>query len=155
MPLLVRFPGGAGAGTEETAPVSLVDVPNLVAEVVGLELPEGVEGVPVGRRELVLGEWYRDGYWIKKERPKYDRDMHAVIRWPWKLIESSRGERQLFRLDRDPRERKNQTGHELEAVLQADLEQAFAALSPAARPTAPPEPDAGTLERLRRLGYVE
>jgi arylsulfatase A-like enzyme len=47
IPLVVKLPGGVGAGTESDELVSLLDVPETVIEVLGLPPLPGARGVPV------------------------------------------------------------------------------------------------------------
>ena len=154
VPLLIHFPGGRDAGTAVDAPVSLVDLLPLVAGEVGVPVPAGVEGVPVGRRDLVLAESFRDAHWIRTHGARFDRELVAGIRWPWKLIVSNRGTGDLYRLDEDPGELRNRAGDAEELDLHRVVDAARARLvrPPAAAPTGV---DSRTLDRLRELGYVE
>jgi arylsulfatase A-like enzyme len=153
--LFVRFPRGRGAGTTTAAPVSIVDLLPLIAKELGLRLPPAVEGVLPGDRRVVLAEIFRNGHSLKHYGPRFDRDLVAFIRWPWKLIVSDRGGRELFRLDADPLESRNLVGEEIEEQLRQELERARAALSAPTERTAPTDIQRSTEERLRGLGYIE
>ncbi len=155
VPLIVRFPGGRDAGRVREDPVSVVDLLPLVAREVGLALPEGVEGRPVGERELVVAESFRDALAIRILGPRFDRDLVSGIRWPWKLIVSDRGKAELYRLDRDPGERVDLADGEAERALLAELERARSGFRPPARAAAPEAVSPETRERLRELGYIE
>jgi hypothetical protein len=98
VPLLVHFRKGASGGQVVDSPVSVVDLLPLIAEEVRLPLPPGVEGTPVGKRRLVLMEVFRDATSIRLN-PDLDRDLVAAVRWPWKLIVSDSGVRELYRID--------------------------------------------------------
>jgi arylsulfatase len=153
--LFVRFPRGRGAGTTTAAPVSVVDLLPVIAKELGLRLPPGVEGVLVNDRRMVLAEVFRNGQFLKGYGSRFDRDLVALIRWPWKLIVSDRGERELFQLDTDPLESRNLVGEEIEEQLRQELERARAALSAPSERTAPTDVQRSTEERLRGLGYIE
>ncbi len=155
VPLFVRFPRGRGAGTTTNDPISVIDLLPLIAKELNLPLPPGVEGVLVGDRRVVLAEIFRNGHSLKHYGPRFDRDLVALIRWPWKLIVSDRGERELYRLDIDPAESRDRAGAEVEEELLRELEQARAALSPPREPAAPGSVDPALRERLRSLGYIE
>lgn len=47
VPLLIRFPDGAGAGTRVDAPVSALDIVPTVLELVGTPIPEELPGLPL------------------------------------------------------------------------------------------------------------
>jgi arylsulfatase A-like enzyme len=154
VPLLIHFPGGRGAGTAVDAPVSLVDLLPLIAEAIGVPVPPGVEGVPPGRRELVLAESSRDAHWVRAHGARFDQELAAGIRWPWKLIVSDRGAQELFRLDEDPGELLDRAGEAAAADLRSAIDAARARLVPPP-PTSPTGVDPQTLDLLRDLGYAE
>jgi len=156
IPLFVRLPGGRGAGTRVGAPVSVVDLLPLIADELGIPLPGGVEGRPLGERTLVIAESFEDPRAIARLGPEYDRRLTTGIRAPWKLITSSAGAPQLFRLDEDPKEQTDRAADHPEIVesIGAELERAKAQMS-APQPAAPEAVDGTTVERLRELGYIE
>jgi arylsulfatase A-like enzyme len=154
MALLVRLPGGRNAGQRVLDPVSSVDLLPLLADELGLDLPDGVEGVPVGSRELVLAESFPDPMAIRMHGPEHDRGLVTAIRWPWKLTVSTRGLRRLHRLDTDPGEQR-QLLPKAAPGLAAELAAARAALVPPRRADRPEGVEAQTRERLRELGYIE
>ena len=154
VPLFVRFPRGRRSGSKVNAPLSLVDLLPLIAEELELLLPPGVEGVSVGERRVVLAEVFRNGYAVKYYGVPFDRDLVALIRWPWKLIVSDRGKSELFQLETDSLEAHDRSGKQEERELRAELELARAALSPPSVP-APATVDPALREQLRGLGYIE
>jgi arylsulfatase A-like enzyme len=154
VPLLVRYRQGREGGRRSQAPVSVVDLLPLIAKEAGLPLPPGVEGQPIGSRELVLAESYRDALGIAND-PALDRDLFAAIRWPWKLIASSAGERQHFRLDRDPKEQEPLGPSDETATLEAALAAARATLRPPERRATAREVSPEAEQQLRDLGYLE
>jgi arylsulfatase A-like enzyme len=155
VPLAVRLPFGKDSSRVVEATVSVVDLLPLVASEVGLELPPGVEGLAVGAREIALAETRRDGFSLRVYGSRFDRDLFAVIRWPWKLIQSSNGEVELFRLDVEPESESLGGGSEIEEDLRQALEAGRKALSAAKHLVPPTEVDPELRRRLRELGYVD
>ncbi|MCP5043801.1 MAG: sulfatase-like hydrolase/transferase, partial [bacterium] len=86
VPLVVRYPQARDGGTWREEPIQLVDILPLVAAELGLRSPAEVEGVPVGSREAAFAELYREASTAKRFGQQYDRDLEAVIRWPYKLV---------------------------------------------------------------------
>jgi hypothetical protein len=118
-------------------------------------MPEGVEGVPVGHRDLVLAESYRSRYAVENWGPRFDRDLNVGIQWPSKLVLTDRGMSELYHLDEDPDELINRAGDATEAGLHEALQLAREALDPPKRVSLPEEVSPETHERLQSLGYVE
>ncbi|MDB4433186.1 sulfatase [bacterium] len=152
VPLLVRFPGDRRGGSSDDALVQLVDVLPLVAAELDFDLPEGVEGLQPGSRDVGYAEIYREPTTVARFGERYDRDLSAVISWPHVLVRSDRGERSLYHLDDIATE---MSGRREEAVL----EQLETLLEEHQRgrtavPVRPTAVDSETLEALRRLGYV-
>jgi arylsulfatase A-like enzyme len=156
VPLLVKFPFGRGAGTRVEGPISVVDLLPMIAAELDLDLPDDVEGLPVGERALVVAESFQDPHAIAMLGPEYDRALATGIRWPWKLVTSSAGPPQLFQLVEDPGEQRDRAAEEPDVVasIQAALDAARSAMA-APQPAAPSDLDATTVDRLRELGYVE
>jgi choline-sulfatase len=156
VPLIVRFPGAREAGMRIDAPVSVVDLLPLIAGELGLPLPDGVEGRPVGERDLVIAESFEDPRAIALLGSQYDRRLTTGIRWPWKLITSSAHPPRLYHLAEDPEEETDRAAEE--AAIVASLEAAIArskAKMSAPAAVAPKAVDDTTIERLRELGYIE
>lgn len=130
VPLMVRLPGGVGAGTVDERPVGLVDVLPTVLARAGLDVPEGLSGLdlldPDATREgpLVLEAMYsgRDRSGLTDGRWKYiythPRGYLGFNRAGVKPSGSAHnaGE-ELFDLAVDPGERKNLAAQEPERVL--------------------------------------
>ena len=155
IPLLIHYPGARDAGSESEALVSIVDILPLISDELtrSLPLPEGVDGVALGERDFALAEEFPSALFAKLGGPALDRELYAGIRWPWKLIVSSRGGSELYRLDRDPGE---VTHTENERVVR-DLEQRIVDTRAALERPAPSvirlSPEAQ--QNLRELGYID
>ncbi|MCP4905513.1 MAG: sulfatase [bacterium] len=153
--MIVRLPAGEAAGTRVRDAVSIVDILPIVAQEVGFVLPEGVEGVPPGRRELVVAEARPHAVALRKFGESMNRSLTSAIRWPFKLVASSRGGRDFFRLDDDPGElRPLGLGAEMES-LAADLEALQASMRAPERSERAKAASSETEENLRALGYIE
>jgi arylsulfatase len=151
VPLIVHYPDGRAAGSVDDSPVQLTDVLPLVADELGIALPGAVEGFPPGEREAAFADLYRHKLAISISSDRFDRKLEAAIRWPFKLVRSDRGARDLFRLEglaERPIEDDDQATR-----LAAELDARRAARAPA--PTVRPDVDEATERALRELGYVE
>jgi arylsulfatase A-like enzyme len=156
VPLLVRYPHARNGNSTVDSPVSIVDLLPLVAEELGLPLPDDVDGVPLGERDVVLAESFRDSFMVNLFGARFDRDLVAVIRWPWKLIVSSQGDDELYRLDQDPRELDNRA--EKERAQVRELRKAISEVRGKLEPppaVSGPSVDSATKDALRALGYIE
>ena len=91
--------------------------------------------------------------WIRTLGPQLDRDLWSLIRWPFKTIISSRGERELYQLDVDPGEHNDLAARQPTALV-SEVEQFRRTLAPPPpREVAPV--DEQMRERLRGLGYAD
>lgn len=157
MPMIVKLPFGKRTGVVEHA-VHHVDVMPTVLEVLGLDVPDQVQGTSMlepSTRALVVEEYANQE---KGPRwPRYYRTQRAVYRGSLKYIEYSDGARELYDLERDPLERDD-----LVEARPADAELMQAALQDWKERTKPIENvqretiqfDPEHLQRLRELGYV-
>jgi arylsulfatase A-like enzyme len=150
VPLIVKRPRGALAGSRVASPVELIDVAGSIATLAGAAGYES-DGTPL------------PGPGPARARTRYtqsnDAEVAAVYEGPWKLIwkrgpttytDSAYPERELFRLADDPAEARNLSATEPEQAgrLQAELLRRYATVR--ARPRAFDETEA----QLRALGYV-
>lgn len=151
VPLLVRYPDGRRAGSDDDSPVQLTDVLPMAARELGFAPPPGVQGVLPGKRERAFLELHRNGANVAHFGALYDRDLEAVVAWPFKLVVSSRGERQLLELDgvTESRIEDAQLARNLGEALASHRELVGRAEVRHA------EVDERTRESLRALGYVE
>lgn len=154
IPLIVHYPRARGRGTRVDAPVSIVDVLTWISQELELELPDQVDGLPVGARDFVLAEETPNHLFVKYRGEALNRNLVAGIRWPWKLVETSRGQRQLYRLDAQQLEQAVEADPRREAEIADAILATRSALVPP-----PPHPvreiSSEALDQLRSLGYAE
>jgi len=155
VPLLIRFPWGRAGGTRDTRPVSQVDLLPIVAGETGIALPRKIDGLPLGERESLLAEAYRDPFSLSAYGERYDRDLIALVRWPWKLIVSDTQEREAFDLARDPRETQSLSDAPVDAALRKELEASLERREVRGRTVPAQGVGEGLEENLRALGYIE
>jgi hypothetical protein len=104
---------------------------------------------------------YRQKLAISFSRARFDRDLEAAIRWPFKLLRSDRGSRELFRLSDVGEESALAltpgSAQPAERGAMDELASFLDVYRARARTTAPVRPvvDETTQELLRELGYTE
>jgi arylsulfatase A-like enzyme len=168
VPLLVRPPGGT-TGRRIAEPVSLVDVPATLLELLsfppapgGIDAGDGVSLVP-----LMAGERAADGP-ARTLVAQVDAAMRArafmIQQWPWRLIATEQDYRdrsgitELFDVERDPSERNDRAAAEPDRLQEmlAALEETRRALAADAAPEGPDATWTPDLERrLEALGYLD
>ncbi len=155
VPMLVHYPGGRRAGSVETAMVSQVDLLEMIASELGFALPDQLDSVPIGMREYLLAEAFRDPFSVNTYGDRYDRDLVALLRWPAKLIVSDTGVSEVYDLASDPEEREISTGAALSDDLRRALAEALGALGPRRVTTPPSGVSPQVQQNLRELGYID
>ncbi len=131
VPLVVKFPGTDGPrGRSETA-VQLVDVLPTVLAATGAAVPPGLQGEALPHvTHPSLAEEDIDPLLVARYGARYDRSTRVLYDGTYKLIRTSRGERMLFDLARDPAEQHDLAAAEPEraADLQRRLDTALGTL---------------------------
>jgi arylsulfatase A-like enzyme len=159
VPLVLRFPRRLPAGLVIDGPVSLIDLPPTLLELLGVppsagEVMQGRSLVPrIEAREPPDPE--RPVFLFRPSNSEIPGEQYAVRVGDWKLIRGpGEGRRELFDLARDPREREDRAAAEAERV--EELERRIDDwLRQHERGDAAPDPvSPEDLERLRALGYV-
>ncbi len=151
VPLVVKWPRGAHAGSRVAAPVALIDVAPTIAA--SLEAPGlAADGMPLPLRSSP----------VRRARftQSNDAELAAIYDGPFKLIwkrgpttysDAGYPGLELFRLNRDPGEAMNLLATDPDAArrLEAELRRRYAGVAAAAKPASPE-----LEEQLRALGYV-
>ncbi len=153
IPLLIAGPG-MGAGIVVAEQVRIIDVLPTVAQRVGLEVPDAVQGVDLmplvrgepGRRLALAESWFPRFHYGWSELVSLQDDRYKLIRAP---------QPELYDLRQDPRELINLAHSDQDrlAAMDATLDRMLDSLSrgPAQAPAAV---DPETADRLRALGYL-
>jgi arylsulfatase A len=126
VPLLIRWPGRIHAGAVTAVPVVNTDLMPTLLELLGLEVPPGLDGISYARLLRETGELpSRALFW---QFPHYTnqggRPAGAVRDGDWKLIEHYEdGRLELFNLARDPGETRDLSAEQPQraAALKAKL----------------------------------
>jgi arylsulfatase A-like enzyme len=157
VPMILKLPASEQRGTIDY-PVHHVDIMPTLLDVLGLAVPEEVQGTSMlakGTRELVIEEYANNE---KGPRwPRFNRIQRAIYRAGLKYIEYSDGQAELYDLDRDPSELED-----LALARPGDVESLQASLKSWNQRTTPLDPgeqgvqfDPEHLQRLRDLGYAQ
>ena len=109
IPFLIKYPGNVDGGIRLQGPASLIDVVPTVLGVVGLDVPEGVEGVNLRARSPGLDRELFFDLNLLLQGERYVLD--GVKRGSHKLLDQVEPQRRrmLFDLDEDPGERASVT----------------------------------------------
>jgi arylsulfatase A-like enzyme len=154
VPLIVHFPGGAGSGTVQNAPASLLDLLPTALNAAGVQPQKNIPG------RILSPEPRPDRRVLFAEEDHQGCVLGAVRAGPWKLITANPDnprdlpEVQLFDLSTDPAEKNDLSSGETD--LRDELLRVLKA-GPAAAPAGKEkvELDSATEEQLRSLGYTE
>ena len=105
VPLVVKMPGADHPRGRRDEPVQVIDIPPTAIAVAGATLPPGVQGqqlLHVDRPSFA--EEDINPFLVAQYGAFYDRAVRVLFDGPWKLITTSRGERMLFDVTKDPGE---------------------------------------------------
>jgi len=149
VPLVVRLPDGAGAGTRVLGPVAQVDIAPTLLDLAGLAAGP-MDGVSL-RAAIAAGRTEGRTVYSETLYPRYHfgwSDLYAATDARFRFIRAPRPE--LYDLEKDPGERRNLAAERPQtlAPMEAWLDRVRSAV------TAPEAVDAQTRERLAALGYV-
>jgi arylsulfatase A-like enzyme len=151
IPLLIRYPGGAGAGTVSEELTGLLDLAPTVLDQLGIEPPDAFRGMPLrpAAAPVAGGAATRDHLFMECwgwEELKAVRDRRYLL-----ILDMKTKRARAFDLQHDPGE-----VHPLAVVPDAahDLLEALTGFAARRRAReSPGELDDATLQRLRALGY--
>ena len=112
VPLLIKWPGVVKPGTTSAEPVTSVDYFPTIAEVTGLDLPEGraIDGLSLAKHLSSQGKQKlaRDAIYWHFPHYRHNPGPYSIIReGDWKLIKFYEGPMELFDLKNDLGETKN------------------------------------------------
>jgi arylsulfatase A-like enzyme len=120
VPLVVKFPGAGRPRGRDDRPVQIVDVTPTVLARAGAPMIPGMQGQSLPDvTHPMRAEEDINPFLVSSYGPAYDRAVRVVYDGSYKLITTSRGDRMLFDLARDPGETENLA--EREGVRLADL----------------------------------
>jgi arylsulfatase A-like enzyme len=171
VPLIVRHPARFQAGSVRSELVSLIDVAPTILEATGLSDPGlglpglALDGPELSGRSMVFAENGRPINGIRllqKWFPEFDASsidhpMRMVRNGPFKLIWTADVSAELFDITSDPGELEDLSPDRVDLGnrLLADLRSWSLGIEPRVVPRAFESTDQESLEKLRRLGYVE
>lgn len=151
-----RLAGMADAESGAGSIMQSVDIFPTILQYAGIEIPAGIDGVAWGSGRSDAYSWlFVEQSFLQYGRERYLRELRAVASGGWKLIESSHGSPELFRLADDPAESLNLVSEnapvreEMQLRLQAHNELRRHRVS------GPDDISPEARERLRSLGYIE
>ncbi len=165
VPLIVVFPGRVPVGQEVSAPVGLIDLTPTVLDLVGLDIPDEIQGQSLA---AVMSGAAGPHEFVFMESGTRSPTQLSVRHGKWKLVQIRApgdrkafrlGESQLYDLETDPTEQTN-----VSAAHRAIVEKLAAALAQWKRDTPVYHGTEGmgqkgldpqTKEMLRALGYAE
>jgi arylsulfatase A-like enzyme len=155
VPLIVRYPGAAGAGTRVADPVGNRALFATLLDAAGVPADPDARRLDSGSAPIVT-EVRRSDANVRMFGPHFDRDLRAVYAPPFKLIEDTAGRVELFRVDSDPQELDDLAGEDPErvAALRDELGRIEEAHPPLYDRDARAELREDTEDALRALGYL-
>lgn len=161
VPLIIKAPGRSEHRVDNEL-ITLSDIPQMIFAEIPRVVPDDVQDEFPNKPgdHLVIGENY---YARPKHRhhPQwgkyYDRIRTAVYDWPYKFIQSTDGNVELYHLENDPKEQDNLVT-ELPEVARKMLDELVEYKQ--SRPHGdelvdPGKPNEKELERLKSLGYID
>jgi arylsulfatase A-like enzyme len=152
VPLIIKFPNQSNPAVV-TYPVSGVDLFPTVLNVLGYEIPAGVDGVSLQSSDKLAKRFViAESYPIPSRailNPRFGGVDRSIIVGLLKYLTSSQGKSELYDLAEDPLEQ-----HDLLAADGSELEQELAAwLERVQTPHGSGTMDRGTRDSLQALGY--
>jgi arylsulfatase A-like enzyme len=131
IPLVVKLPGAERPKAVVKDQVQLVDILPTVLQTLGAPIPGGVQGSPLQQvAHDSLAEEHINPEFVSFYGEVYNRALRVIYDGPYKLISSSRGERLLFDLTKDPDENNDLAKQEAERVasMESELDAAMSSM---------------------------
>jgi len=126
VPLIIKYPNNKD-GNVINDPVISVDIMPTILDVTGYEVPDDVQGVSLlklgsVKTRSIISESFPDRDLLNLH-PRFHRIERAIFSWPYKLISSTAGEKELYDLSKDPSEKENlyRHGERISAELELRL----------------------------------
>ncbi len=152
VPLIIRLPGGEGAGKVVDTPVSVVDIVPTLLDIIGQPVPEDLSGeslVPlIDGRKIDPRPIYAE-----VERPT----KRCLVEFPWKYIHNFANDRgELYNLRQDPEEKSDLSKQEASraAAMRSRLKDWAIATKPRWRTERLSELSEEEIKQLKRMGYI-
>lgn len=158
VPLLIKYPGETAPRVDEDF-VSLTDLLPTVFAVLGYPVPRNVQGHDLSKGARgpggdVISESFVHPL-ISTWSPRFLRTEQAIFAGPLKFIQSSKGEREVYDLSKDPDEQHNLWAAQPAGDLEIKLTHYLKAAAIDNHRQAPAHAGNENLDRLRSLGYIE
>jgi arylsulfatase A-like enzyme len=117
IPMVVKFPGASHPKGRLDALVQNLDVTPTVLREAGVPVPADMQGQPLREvKRPTIAEEDINPFLVADYGEVYNRAMRVVVDGPWKLISTSKGQRMLFDLSKDPQEKNDLAAAEPERV---------------------------------------
>ena len=108
VPLIIKYPKDHYKKGRLPTPISLVDIMPEVLTVVGIPVPQRVQGVSFSQKHHdVIIERYKDKNWAWTAYPFGERSLRAIYEGDYKYIWASNNKHELYNLRDDPHELNN------------------------------------------------
>jgi arylsulfatase A-like enzyme len=170
IPMIIHYPPLFPAGTQIDHPVQLVDILPTILDIIGAESETEVQGRSLTPRNwddltdrYTISELFHPNEEIVQKRyshldvDQFLCDWKAIRHNGYKYLWSSRGNHRLYNIADDPAERTNLV--ERESVVAKNMmdkldqwKNSFEAYSDESNPE---DLDQRTIERLKKLGYID
>ena len=123
IPMVVKLPGASRPKGVVADPVQLVDILPTVLQTIGAPVPGGVQGSPLQQvARASLAEEHINPEFVSFYGEVYNRALRVIYDPPYKLISTSRGERFLFDLTKDPGEENDLAKQDTQRVTSMEDE---------------------------------
>jgi arylsulfatase A-like enzyme len=158
VPLLIKYPNSRERVVVDDT-VSLCDLMPTILDVLGYEIPQGIDGQSLLRHDgsnprEVISESFPHGYLVNWHT-RFRRVERAIFWGQLKFIGSTAGKQELYDLSKDPDEKENlyETDKGASRDLEARLNQWLREVNEESGSTQ--TLDKGALDRLKSLGYIK
>ena len=115
--MVVKFPGASHPKGRLDDLVQNLDVTPTVLREAGVPVPADMQGQPLREvKRPTIAEEDINPFLVADYGDVYNRAIRVVVDGPWKLISTSKGQRMLFDLSKDPQEKNDLAAAEPERV---------------------------------------